>query len=129
MEVAVPQTETWGWLQKQVYLHRPHVNMFSSTCLQPCKKPWPLQIISLLMITAHTHMTTSMLDISKHAITRFVYREGEVKDFLDEVRGRNGAEHSLNAILLLLHVRLLVELNNDRQGQRRDVRETGPKFE
>lgn len=38
------------------------------------------------------------------------YREGEAEDFLDEVGGRDGAEDSLDAVLLLLHVGLLVEL-------------------
>lgn len=41
-----------------------------------------------------------------------VYREGEVEDFLDEVGGRNGAEHPLDAVLLLLHVCLFVELKS-----------------
>lgn len=42
------------------------------------------------------------------------YREGEAEDFLDEVRGRDGAENSLDAVLLLLHVSLLVELIDSR---------------
>lgn len=38
------------------------------------------------------------------------YREGKGEDFLDEVRGRDGTQHSLYAVLLLLHVSLLVKL-------------------
>lgn len=38
------------------------------------------------------------------------YREGEAEDFLYEVGGRDGAKDSLDAVLLLLHVGLLVEL-------------------
>lgn len=39
-----------------------------------------------------------------------MYREGKVEHFLDEIRGRDGSENSLDSILLLLHVCLLVEL-------------------
>ncbi len=46
------------------------------------------------------------------SINGHVYREGEVEDFLDEVGGRDGAQHSLDAVLLLLHVCLFVELKS-----------------
>lgn len=48
-----------------------------------------------------------------------VYREGEVEDFLDEVGSRDGAQHSLDTVLLLLHVGLFVELSGpgDRDKQ------------
>lgn len=41
-----------------------------------------------------------------------MYREGEVEDFLDEVGGGDGAQHSLDAVLLLLHVCLFVQLKD-----------------
>lgn len=44
------------------------------------------------------------------------YREGEGEDFLDEVGGRDGAQHSLDAILLLLHVCLLVKLMEETEN-------------
>lgn len=46
-----------------------------------------------------------------------MYREGEVEDFLDEVRSRYGTEHPLNAVLLLLHVCLFVELREETEKQ------------
>lgn len=42
-----------------------------------------------------------------------MYRDGEGEDSLDEVRGRYGAEYSLDTIPLLLHVCLLVKLRDE----------------
>lgn len=53
-----------------------------------------------------------------------MYREGKVEDFLDEVRSRYGTEHSLNAVLLLLHVCLFVELREERNR----LKQTDDKF-
>lgn len=52
-----------------------------------------------------------------------MYREGEVEDFLDEVGGGDGAQHSLDAVLLLLHVCLFVQLKDksDTNKQRHET--------
>lgn len=46
---------------------------------------------------------------------RFAYRQSKAEDLLDEIRSRNGAENSFNAVPLLLHVRLFVELKENKQ--------------
>lgn len=44
-----------------------------------------------------------------------VYRQGEAKHSLDEVRGRDGSQHSLDAVFLLLHVCLLMKLSEQHE--------------